>query len=60
MDKIHDADPNANRKWLDAEWRFARENAPLEVLIPITARYIGLRGQTIVRLNRSHLPDALA
>jgi hypothetical protein len=33
MDKAHEADPNANREWLSAEWKFARENAPLEVLI---------------------------
>ena len=35
------------------EWQFARENAPLEVLIPMMqARYAGLRGQTIVKVNR--------
>jgi integrase len=58
MDKIHGADPNANREWLPSEWTFARENAPLEVLIPMmTARYVGLRGQTIVRLNRNQFED---
>ena len=58
MDKGHQADPNANREWLAAEWNFARENAPLEVLLPMmTARYIGLRGQTIVRLNRNQFED---
>jgi hypothetical protein len=58
MDKAHEVDPNANREWLSSEWKFARENAPLEVLIPMmTARYIGLRGQTIVRLNRNQFED---
>ena len=58
MDKAHEADPNANREWLSVEWKFASENAPLEVLIPMmTARYIGLRGQTIVKLNRSQFED---
>jgi hypothetical protein len=58
MDKGHEADPAANREWLPAEWKFARENAPLEVLIPMmTARHIGLRGQTIVRFNRNQFED---
>jgi integrase len=58
MDKAHTADPNANREWRAAEWDFARQNAPLEVLIPLmTARHIGLRGQTIVRLNRNQFED---
>jgi hypothetical protein len=58
MDDAHEADPNANREWLAAEWTFAREHAPLEVLIPMmTARYIGLRGQTIVRFNRNQFED---
>jgi hypothetical protein len=58
MDKAHQADPNANREWLPAEWKFARENSPLEVLIPMmVARYVGLRGQTIVRLNRKQFED---
>jgi hypothetical protein len=58
MDKAHAADPNANREWLSAEWKFARENAPLEVLIPMMiARYAGLRGQTIVKFNRNQFED---
>jgi len=58
MDKVHEYDPNANREWLPAEWTFASENSPLEVLIPMmTARYIGLRGQTIARLNRNQFED---
>jgi hypothetical protein len=53
MDDAHQADPNANREWFASEWQFARENAPLEVLIPMMqARYAGLRGQTIVKVNR--------
>jgi hypothetical protein len=58
MDKVHEADPDANREWLPAEWQFVRGNAPLEVLIPLmTARYIGLRGQTIAKLNRNQFED---
>jgi hypothetical protein len=58
MDKAHQSDPNANREWLPAEWKFARENAPLEVLIPMMiARYVGLRGQTIVNFNRNQFED---
>jgi hypothetical protein len=55
MDKAHAADPNANREWEPEEMQFVRENAPLEVLIPIMlARYAGLRGQTAVKVNRKH------
>jgi integrase len=58
MDKAHEADPDSNREWLSPEWKFARENAPLEVLIPmIIARYAGLRGQTIVSINRKQFED---
>jgi site-specific recombinase XerC len=58
MDKAHEADPDANREWLPAEWDHVRANAPLEVLIPLmTARYIGLRGQTIATLNRNQYED---
>src|SRR3954469_23943082 len=43
MEKIHKADPNTNREWFQHEWRFVRENAPMEVLIPLMiARYAGL------------------
>ncbi len=53
MDKAHKADPNANREWEPEEWQFARENAPLEIKICLfLARYAGLRGQTIVQVNR--------
>ena len=58
MDKAHEADPNANREWFAPEWQFARENAPLEVLIPMMlARYAGLRGQTIVGVDRKQFSD---
>lgn len=58
MDKTHEADPNANREWFAPEWEYARKHAPLEVLIPLmTARYIGLRGQTIVTLNLKQFED---
>jgi len=58
MDKAHVSDPDSNREWLAAEWDFARENAPLEVLIPMMiARYAGLRGQTIVGINRKQFED---
>jgi hypothetical protein len=58
MDKAHEADPNANREWFASEWKFARENAPMEVLIPLMiARYAGLRGQTIVKVNRKQFED---
>lgn len=58
MDKAHQADPNANREWFAPEWQFARDNAPLEVKIPLMlARYVGLRGQSIVISNRKHFED---
>src|SRR5438045_8841343 len=58
MDKAHEGDPNANREWLAKEWKFACENAPLEVLMPMMiARYAGLRGQTIVKVNRKQIED---
>ena len=58
MDKIHTADPNSNREWFAHEWKFVRENAPMEVLIPcMIARYAGLAGQTIVGLNEKQFLD---
>jgi len=58
MDDAHKADPNSNREWFQEEWNFAREKAPLEVLIPIMlARHCGLRGQTIVKVNRKQIVD---
>jgi len=56
MDRAHDADPNANREWESEELTFARGGAPMEVLIPIMlARFAGLRGQTLVKVNRKQL-----
>jgi hypothetical protein len=58
MDKIHKADPNANREWFAHEWEFVRNSAPMEVLIPcMIARYVGLAGQTIVGLNERQFID---
>jgi hypothetical protein len=58
MDKIHTADPNANREWFKPEWDFVRANAPMEVLIPcMIARYAGLAGQTIVGLNEKQIAE---
>jgi hypothetical protein len=58
MDKLHKADPNANREWFAPEWQFVRANAPMEVLIPcMIARYAGLAGQTIVGLNEKQFLD---
>ncbi len=56
MDKAHKSDPNANREWEADELQYVRDNAPLEVLIPVMlARFAGLRGQTIVEVNRKQL-----
>jgi hypothetical protein len=42
--RAHETDPDANREWYAKEWTFVRENAPLEVLIPMmTARHIEAR-----------------
>ncbi|HLG82531.1 MAG TPA: integrase [Bradyrhizobium sp.] len=58
MDRAHEADPDANREWYAKEWNFVLGHAPLEVLIPMmAARHIGLRGQTIVSLNRKQIED---
>jgi hypothetical protein len=53
MDKAHTADPNANREWEADELQFVCDNAPAEILVPVMlARYAGLRGQTLVKVNR--------
>lgn len=58
MDKVHKADPNANREWFEHEWCFVRDNAPMEILIPLMiARFAGLAGQTIVGINRNQFID---
>lgn len=52
MDKAHSADPNANREWFPGELLAVLAVAPMEVKIPLMlARYAGLRGQTIVRVD---------
>jgi hypothetical protein len=59
MEKPHKSDPNANREWMADEWKYVRENAPLELLIPfmLARRYAGLRGQTIVKIRRQDIED---
>ncbi len=58
MDKVHEANPNANREWFPHEFPAAIAKAPMEIKIPLmVARYIGLRGQTIVKLNRKQFAD---
>jgi hypothetical protein len=58
MDDAHIADPNSNREWFPEEWEYARANAPMEVLIPLMlARHCGLRGQTIVKVNKKQTVD---
>lgn len=58
MDKIHQADPNSNREWRPEEWEYVREHAPMEMLIPfMLARFAGLRGQTIITVNRKMVED---
>lgn len=58
MDKAHEADPNANREWFPAEFPTAIAKAPMEIKIALmAARYVGLRGQTIVTLNRKQFAD---
>ncbi len=58
MDKIHKANPNANREWFAHEWEFVRNNAPMEVLIPcMIARHLGLARQTIVGLSERQFFD---
>lgn len=53
MDRAHEADPNANREWEPDELASVGSKAPMEVLIPVMlARYAGLRGQTLVSVNR--------
>ncbi|WP_166306348.1 tyrosine-type recombinase/integrase [Bradyrhizobium sp. 2S1] len=56
MDKIHEADPNANREWFSEELQAALTKAPAEVLTCLMlARYAGLRGQTLVGVNWKQL-----
>ncbi|MBR0777863.1 tyrosine-type recombinase/integrase [Bradyrhizobium diazoefficiens] len=58
MDKAHTADPNSNREWFSDELPAALARAPMEVKICLMlARYVGVRGQTIVELNRKQFFD---
>jgi integrase len=53
MDKAHKADPNSNREWFPEEFPAAFERAKMEIKICLmAARYVGVRGQTIVELGR--------
>jgi integrase len=55
MDKAHKADPNANREWFAGEFPAAIARAKMEIQIPLMlARYVGVRGQTIVDLTDKH------
>jgi integrase len=65
MDKVHAADPNANREWYPEELQVALNRAPLEIkTILMLARYAGLRGQTAViagwRQYRHHPKTGMA
>jgi integrase len=52
IDKIHDADPNANREWSQDEWQIARDLAPKHIkTVMMLARHAGFRGQTIAALQ---------
>lgn len=54
VEKIHDADPNANHEWFEHEVAAAISAAPRHILTPILlARYQGFRGQTIAALRWS-------
>jgi site-specific recombinase XerD len=62
IDKIHTADPNANREWAPEEWRdaIARADGNNEIMTPLMlARHVGLRGQTIAKIQwKNYQPDA--
>jgi hypothetical protein len=52
IDRLHKADPNANREWSSAEWLDAIRHAPAEIKTPMMlARFAGFRGQTIAALQ---------
>jgi hypothetical protein len=55
MDKAHEADPNSNREWFAGEFPAAFERAKMEIKIALMlARYVGVRGQTVVELTDKH------
>ena len=52
IDRLHKADPNANREWSSAEWLDAIRQATAEIKTPMMlARFAGFRGQTIAALQ---------
>lgn len=58
MDKAHKADPNANREWYQGEFPAAFERAKMEIKIALMlARYVGVRGQTIVGITEKDFSD---
>ncbi|MBB1247425.1 integrase [Rhizobium sp. G21] len=55
VEKLHDADPNANHEWTEDEVQTAIWLAPDHLLTPlILARYQGFRGQTCADLAWGH------
>jgi integrase len=58
MDKAHKADPNANREWFPDEFPTAFDRAKMEIKIALMmARYVGVRGQTVVELTDKQFLD---
>lgn len=52
VEKVHKADPNANREWMADEFNAAVAEAPAHIrTIMFLARYAGFRGQTIATLQ---------
>ncbi|RWX78309.1 site-specific integrase [Neorhizobium lilium] len=55
VEKLHNADPNANHEWTETEVQTAIWLAPDHILTPlILARYQGFRGQTCAALAWNH------
>lgn len=61
LDKARKPNPNANREWRPEEWETAFPLAPLKIQIPMMiARYVGYRGQSIVRVQwANYQPDPI-
>jgi integrase len=52
IDNARKSNKNANREWRPEEWATAFQLAPLKFKIPMMiARYVGYRGQSIVRVQ---------
>ena len=52
IERLHDADPNANREWSAEEVATALTRAPLSAKTPLMlARFAGFRGQTIAAIQ---------